>query len=238
MSIECVYLAALDKRKHMVPTLREQVKKYLNLPLEVFWSGNGEDPDIKYNRIDWPASPELFKHCSYGAGEGRRNHANAFLSHRVMFDHILNDGYNNALILEEDIYFVDDRWNKIYKSEYIQEFINAESCWDAIYFGYQMMEYPGDTDDLESAESAWRDEGTYNISRVQPSYVNISGLHAILLNRRLLERLSNIEVGPMDSYLGQNMNRFKLFYCRPKLIGALASFSCAEGRFQSRSTLI
>lgn len=238
MSIESVWIAALDRRKEMVSEVEKQVEKYLHLPLNKFWSGSGNDPAIKYDRIDSPATEELFRHCTYGVGEGRKNHANAFLSHREIFRKILSEGYNNALCLEEDIYFVENRWNTIYFSNTVQEFINSESMWDAIYFSWHQEEYPGDSSELNSVEFAWKEERKFSIERAKPIYISICGLHAILLNRRLLERLSKINVGPMDQYLNQNLQRFKLFYIAPQIIGSLASYSAAEGRFQPRNLLV
>lgn len=237
MSIESVWIAALDKRRDMVDQVEKQVKDHLGLPLNKFWSGDGSDPTLVYNRIDCPAGPDLFRHCTYGQGEGRKNHANAFLSHREMFRQILAEGYNNALILEEDIVFLTKRWKVIYNSEYTQEFINGESHWDGLYFGYQAKAHPGDTDDLEEYELRWKNEGVFSIEPAKQIYINISGLHAILLNRRMLERLSKLEVGPVDSYLNSNLQRFRLYYFAPKIINSLASFSQAEGRWQERRVL-
>lgn len=232
MPIESVWIAALDKRKQMVEECETQVETYLGLPLNKFWSGDGSHSDIPYDRID---VANAAAYSCYGVDEGRTKHGNAFLSHKHMFKTILSQGYNNALILEEDIFFVEDRWKTIFPQPELQNLIDDDGV-HAVYLGWQAKAYCGDSDDLNEVEEMWK-QGHYYFPRVQHMYNNISGLHAILLKKPLIERLSKLAVGPMDTYLGQNVDRYNMYYVCPKIIGSLASYSNAEGRWQDRSTL-
>jgi hypothetical protein len=235
MPIESVWIAALDKRKQMVLDLEPQVEKYLGLNLNTFWSGDGSHEEVPYDRIDF-SRETAERYSNYGAGEGRARHGNAFLSHRQMFRKILVNNYcNNALILEEDIFFIEDRWNTIFHQKELQDLIDDQFV-DAVYFGWQAKAYAGDSDDLNEVEEMWK-QGHYYFPRVQHMYNNISGLHAILIKRRLLDKLARLDMGPVDSYLGQNIDRYNMYYVCPKIIGSLASYSNAEGRWQDRSIL-
>lgn len=229
------WVSALDRRKSMIEDLGNAVNEYVKLPLNVFWSGDGSDGEIAYNRIDIPASDYLFKHCTYGAGQGRVNHANAFLSHMAMFNKMLELDSDLYYVFEEDVYFIPDRVSKIFNSSDAQRFIECGN-YDAIYLGWQQKQYEGDSDDCNEIEYEWTN-GNWLIDRVVPTYNNISGLHAILMKRKFVERLARLQVGPVDSYLAVNMDRFKLYYFSPKIVGALASKSEAQGCWQDRSVL-
>lgn len=234
--IDAVYMLGIDKRKHMWGSIQDQVKYFLTKELRIFVAGNGQDKDLTYDHIDLPASRELYSKSTYGNDITRKNHANAFICHQKIFKEALDLGYDNILHLEDDCYFIENRWNTIFPSTLVQDFID-NGDYDALYLGWQQREYPADTDELTRVEYAWEDSRTYNIERARPIFIPISGLHAVLLKRSMIERLAKLEQGPVDSFLNRNLERFKLYYIAPKIIGALECYSQAECRHQKRPKL-
>src|ERR1035441_7698272 len=110
--IESCWLTIIDRREHMFDPLADQVEHYLKLPLNSFWSGDGSHIGIVYDRID--LKEEAAKYSTYGVEQGKINHGNAFLSHIGTFKKMLETDYSNFLLMEEDIFFIPDRWNRIF----------------------------------------------------------------------------------------------------------------------------
>lgn len=220
--IDKVICLCVDKRKDRWPQIAEQVNTLPTLPLTLFIAGYGGDTSLEYDHIDVP-----------GVG----GHANAFLCHQKMCRQVLATPCKNALFLEDDCYFIEDRWKRIYQSEVIQNFINGEA-WDGIYLGWQQRLTATDNDDIEVYENEWATHGSYSILRASDSaYSKISGFHGVLLSRRLLRVLATASYGPMDAYVNQRLRQFRMFYVAPKVIGASPSWSYCNGNFQNRSIL-
>ncbi len=220
--IQSVYMLSLDRRKDRWPAIEHSVNELLTLPLNKFIVGSGTDTTLSYSMID---SPSL------------GGHANAFLSHREMFARILAEGHNNVLLLEDDVYFIEDRFKTVYGSERFRDFWTGTK-WDCLYLGWQQKLVSTDTDDIEQYEDGWKSSKIWGIRRAnEAASSRISGLHGVVVTRKMLQILSQITYGPMDAYINQRLSQFSAWYVAPKILGASASYSYCENCWQDRSVL-
>lgn len=235
MLIDCTYMLSLDKRRSLWPAIENSVQELLMMPLNKFVMGDGSDKELHYDLLDSHDKDYLWSLLYSPAEHSYRGHSNAFIGHREIFRKCLAEKYNTVLILEDDVYF-PSRFSKIFFSNEVQNFIRRET-WDGIYLGWQAREYEQDSDCINRIESMWENYGHFSVERVVPMYASISGLHAIILNKKLIKILSELEKGPVDTFLQKNMSWLKLWYVAPKVVGSLPSFSWCENKWQPREVL-
>lgn len=235
MPIDKIVMLSLDKRQSLWPSIERSVEELFMTSVNKFVVGDGSKPDLQYDLLDNTDKSYLWSLLYSPAEHSYKGHANAFLSHKAIFNRCIAEGLRNVLFLEDDIYF-PSRFTRIFFSQEVQNFIRSSS-WDAIYLGWQAREYNSDTDNIERIESLWKDKSISSIERVIPMYASISGLHAILLSKKLINMLAKLQKGPMDTFLQQNMDWLKLYYIAPKVVGSLPSYSWCEQKWQDRNPL-
>jgi hypothetical protein len=240
--IDSAWVLHLDKRwkenSGIVVQLQNDINKYLGLELNIFFAGDGSVSEIDYDHID-SKDPNLWNFLVRPAQHSFIFHANAFLCHKKIFNRILKDltinDYNKKfLICEDDAYLINNRWNSL--SEEGWDFIN-NGDYDVLFLGWQGKENPGDSDDMERAETYYQWTGQGNIERCTKDGPKISGLHGIVMNGYAIDHLSRINKGPVDSYINEYMLDMEVYYIRPKIIGSKAGFSYCENKWQDRSEL-
>jgi hypothetical protein len=230
-SIDAVYSLCLDKRQHLIPALEKQVNEYLGMPLNKFWCGSGEDKSITYDRVD-TAVPAGVRMDAAG-----KAHYNAFECHKKIFRKALTLN-QTILALEDDSYLIPSRFKKVFFSEKVQEAIDDPKSFDALYLGWWQEKYPGDSSDCNEHEQEWKENEVFGVKRARPQYVNICGLHGVVLSKNFLPKLIVANRGPIDSYINHNLERFKIFYTYPKIIHTLNTYSfCEQLNITHRSVL-
>ena len=216
----------LDKRKELISQLEEQVNRLLGLTLNKFWCGDGKDSDIHYDKIDIEIDPSQYMNAP------GRNHYNAFLSHKKLFREASKNG-ETILFLEDDAYIIESR---ISLFEEIEKFIR-EMDFDALYLGWWQEKYPGDSSDCDEYEEGWL-KGDFGVKRAINQYVNICGLHGVVLSSKFAAKLSKAPYGPIDSFINSNLENFKIYYLYPKLIHTKNVYSfCEQMEITHRSIL-
>ena len=104
----------LDKRQEHWEDLRQQCESR-GIEFIRFLVGKGEIfPREEYDYIDDP-SPNL-TYWRYGSPETKKNHYNAFMSHKGMLRYAIDNNFESVLFLEDDAYFTErfeDVFNKV-----------------------------------------------------------------------------------------------------------------------------
>ncbi len=242
--IDSAWVLHLDKRwkenSGIVIQLQNDIHKYLNLELNIFFAGDGSVSEIDYNHID-SKDPNLWNYLVRPAEHSYIFHANAFLSHKKIFNRILQnlsvDNYDKKfLICEDDICLIQNRWENLSKENW--DFIN-NGDYDVCYLGWQGKEKIGDFgDDMDRIENLYKLNHTFDFAKCTKDGPRISGLHGVAMNGYTIAHLAQLNKGPVDSYINEYMLDMEVYYIRPKIVGSLAGFSYCEQKFQPRSELI
>lgn len=237
--IDTAYCLCYDKRwqenSGPVVQLQLDVKEYLGLDLQLFWAGDGNIPEIDYDHIDIPKE-QCAQFLDRPAEHSMKGHGNAFLCHRKMFWRVYMGNYERVLFLEDDAYFIKDRWKSL-RQEQLDFIKNGD--YDGLYLGWQGRECANDSDDMERIEHRYLSLGTIGFARCEIGGPKISGLHGMVMTKKFIEQIMQVNnEGPMDHYIGSYMvGQFDLHYIRPKIIGSKAGFSYCENKWQDRSEL-
>jgi len=225
--IDKVICLCVDKRKDMWGQLEADCEECTGLPFTKFIAGNGEDKELSYNHVDYPYEPIMNQYVGYSPANRIHINFNIFLCHRLILDENRN---KNILLMEDDAQFIVDRWNTVWNSLELNDFF-AGNAWDVLYIGYFQLQYEGDEVYGKDAEAAWRESGKVSIKRAQSNVPGkISGLQGVLLNKDFIPTLHNeCKVSPLDGFINRNLNRFKVWYLEPQLIGVKSNYSYCEG---------
>jgi hypothetical protein len=231
--IDAAICLSLDKRKHLIPALAEQVKDLFSIEMQTFGVGEGEDPNFKYDWVDKNSRPlhGINPGCqwNYGTGISSIRHYRAHISHKFIIDQARSKGYKNFLLLEDDAVFLSRAKSVLESLEFIPEF-------DLIYLGWHAWQYENDkaVGQNISIEKNWEKTGkTYllHVGQINGFKFNIGGFHAVIINESAYEKLLNMPCRePLDSMVNQNYQDFNRFIIIPKIVGDPCGWSYCDNR--------
>lgn len=222
----------LDKRKDMWPKLKDQVKRHLDLDLEIFVAGDGSDNELVYDHVDTKQVGMDFIYTHNQA------HYNAYLCHKKIFVKAMAQHVRRLLFLEDDAYLVEDRMHLLSDPK-CQAVLDAEN-WDIIYLGWWQKRTGYTSEDREDLEDIWKHHKLFNIEPVPhvPFLQHETcGLHGVLLSWRILPALATADYGPIDCFLHKNFNRFKAYFMWPKIIHTYSTWSYCENDMCNRNVI-
>lgn len=179
--IERAVCLTLDKRIALGRDVVIQAANY-GLDVKLFMAGDGTLP-ITYDHIDINELPPRYpESLTYPSWTTKPNAYNAWQCHQKIIREAYDDGLNNLLMLEDDVFFEKDFIEILEKTT---AFFNSNT-WDMIYFGWYSNDH-------------LQDIGQEHVYRMMGG----GGFHAVLLNRDMLQILYDVPpLGPFDFITG------------------------------------
>lgn len=243
--INQVHCLCLDKRQNLWPKIEEDCERLTGLKVNKFIVGDGKNKNLKYDYVD-SKDKSLWNLLKSPAQHSYLGHANAFLAHKQLFSKIYEkyrpkNAWNvpnkgNILFLEDDCLFLN-RFEEIYNNEDIQDFLSQKD-FDILFLGWWKKFYKVDSVDGNLIEQAWCDDKKFGITReLSTTHNKISGLHGAVINSSFLKVLANVERGPIDSFINENLDKYRVFYIYPKIIHTISTWSYCENHDEPRSEL-
>lgn len=237
--IDSVYCLCVDKRKdEFWPVLERDCKLCTGLELTKFIAGSQNDPTLVYNHYDIPYHSDMNRYVGYTTPATLGINFNIFVCHKKIFAQAMNNN-ETILLMEDDAQFLVNRWDKVWNSSIVQDFL-IKNNWDALFLGYWQRLYEGDKVYGETGERNWKENSTISIKRALSNVpARISGMHGVILNKSFLKTIyDECKISPMDSFINNNLDRFHIYYLEPQLIGCRSNFSFCENSFIEREELI
>ena len=238
--VDKIYCLCLDKRKALWQDLEKDCLGR-GWTFEKFIAGDGTDPSLAYDHIDWGYDKFNPDFWGYGVPTGKINHFNAFLCHQQMIAKCKAEGIKNVLMLEDDSY-ITGRFDEIVKSindaEDISESRYVLDDFDLLYLGWWQWE----VDDVGKQagrnldiEDNWNRKKIWGVGRIS----QVGGLHGVIINESMYDIILGFNpVNPVDYQINQyGHSRLRSYFIYPKIIGLKSCFSETEKAFYQRDEL-